>query len=411
MSDIADAANARVMVTLASLCYEHSSDIARNLARTDLDPKGAWELVWGPGLKGSNLAYIVENKVTGEYAIAIRGTIVSLDSILEDVESFLQEPLPWKPASKSRIARGMAHCWQHLTTARSPEAAPAAGQTIGEYLASIPSDATVYVTGHSQGGALSTVVACWIHDTHPGFQVIPMTFAGETAGNPAFADDFDARFLGKPGGRYYHDLDIVPKGYVFAELETIPTLYAPEPPGIKGSFVLEGMVESIIAALEGMDAVYEHCGNPVRLPDTLVPAKDVHFGNRQLRFAEQVAVQHSSFTYQALLGAPLTPDPPAQPWPPNSIPYAVADAGQDSDERRPRLVPEGWGSGVEAAAEGMSNLVRLGMKAAALPAMFMPQSLRQGFSRALKGGVEASGILPHAVVRGLEHFADEIAND
>ncbi len=407
MSDIADAPIARVMITLASLCYEHSPDIARNLARTDLAPKGEWELAWGPGLKGSNLAYIVKKKGTGDYAIAVRGTIVSLDSILEDAESFLQEPLPWKPDGEARIARGMVHCWQHLTTATSPAAAPGAGQTIDEYLASIPSGATVYVTGHSQGGTVSTVVACWIKDTHPGFQVIPMTFAGETAGDPAFAAYFNDRFLGRPGGRYYHHLDIVPKGFVVAELETIPTLYAPEPPGIKGTFVLEDLVEGIIDALKGMGAVYEQCGNPVQLSDTLVPTKGVHFGNRQLRFAEQVAVQHSSFTYQALLGAALTPDSPAHPWPPKSIPYA--DAKQDDDERRPRLAPEGWGSGVEAAAEGMSNLVHLGMKTAALPAMFMPRFLRHGFSRALKGAVETSGILPHAVVRGLGDFADEIA--
>ncbi len=318
---MSDDPTAQVMITLASLCYEHSSDIAKNLARTDLAPGGEWELVWGPAVKGSNLAYVVQKKGVLEYAVAIRGTIGSLESILEDAESFHQEPLPWLPASEARIAKGMVHGWQRLTTATSPAAAPAEGQTIGEYLSSISSSATVYVTGHSQGGALTTVLASWLADTYPGFQIIPYTFAGETAGDPAFAAHFNDRFLGRPGGRYFHHLDVVPKGFVIAELETISTLYGPEPPGVQGPYLIEGAVDAVIVALQDLGVVYEQCGNPVRLPDTLVPVNDVHFYNRPARFAEEVSVQHSSFTYQALLGAPLTPGQPADPWPPESIPY------------------------------------------------------------------------------------------
>lgn len=81
----------------------------------------------------------------------------------------------------------------------------------------------------------------------------------------------------------------------------------------------------------------------------------------------------------------------------------------ERDECRPKLAPEGWGTGVENAAAAVSDLVRLGLRAAALPAMVMPQSLRAGFSRTVKIAVHASGILPHAVARGVDGFADDFA--
>ena len=53
-----------------------------------------------------------------------------------------------------------------------------------------------------------------------------------------------------------------------------------------------------------------------------MPCKHVHFWNRQSRFDQEVGVQHSHFTYQSLLGAPLTPGVPCEPWPPKSIPFS-----------------------------------------------------------------------------------------
>ncbi len=81
----------------------------------------------------------------------------------------------------------------------------------------------------------------------------------------------------------------------------------------------------------------------------------------------------------------------------------------ESDDCRPKPAPEGWGSGVEAAAGAVSGFVRLGLKAATLPAMIMPRSLRDGLSRAVKIAVQASGIVPHAVARGVDDFADDFA--
>lgn len=80
----------------------------------------------------------------------------------------------------------------------------------------------------------------------------------------------------------------------------------------------------------------------------------------------------------------------------------------DRDECQPRAVPEGWGGGgLEAAADLISDGARFSLSAVTWPAMILPRSLRRGFARGIRSVVQAAGILPHAVARGVNSFADD----
>jgi hypothetical protein len=79
----------------------------------------------------------------------------------------------------------------------------------------------------------------------------------------------------------------------------------------------------------------------------------------------------------------------------------------DRDECKPRAVPEGWGGGLEAAADLVSGAARFSLSAATWPAMVLPRFLRRGFARGIRLAVQAAGILPHAVARGANSFADD----
>src|SRR5262249_22639173 len=77
--------------------------------------------------------------------------------------------------------------------------------------------ANVMVSGHSLGGALTTVVAPWLYDQLPrtrqvaNVTITPYTFAAPTAGGPAFAAYYDSIF--PTSYRCVNTLDIVPMGY------------------------------------------------------------------------------------------------------------------------------------------------------------------------------------------------------
>ena len=79
------------------------------------------------------------------------------------------------------------------------------------------------------------------------------------------------------------------------------------------------------------------------------------------------------------------------------------------DSCQPKLAPEGWPEVVKTAASVVSDVVRFSLIVGALPAMALPQVLRSAASRGIRTAVEASGIVPHAIARGLDVFADDLA--
>jgi len=306
--------NGQIAMTLSSLAYDTPSNIQNLLQNKSLATKGEWDVVWGPCVKESNLMFVAKKKDSNEYMVTIRGTIASAWSIFEDADSFSIVKFPWPYNHDDKyISSGMSDGWDHLNAMKDSNTS----KHLYEFVSAIPDHSYVYVTGHSQGGGLATVMAFFLHDNFNAKKhIIPYTMAGETAGNPAFAHAYNIRFDKQDdtaGLRFFNNIDIVPKG--FSDMASIKSLYGTEPPfvGCPGSF--DVLIDSLIKILP----TYEQPKTGVSLPGPHVPIDGtVHWYNRRSLFISELEIQHNHLTYLTLLGAPLTAGAPAV-WPPTSI--------------------------------------------------------------------------------------------
>jgi Lipase (class 3) len=223
------------------------------------DTSADWQVVWGPAVftfappsplhkrLAGNAIYVARNGTSGEYAVAIAGTVPnSLDDwLIEDYAVNVLVPwlFAWGVHPKPLIAVGTyAGLWSLLSVSPPPAPAggtpiPGAGQTLLTFLKTIPKNGTtVYTTGHSLGGALSPTLALALVDManvwNPGrvAEVYPFAFAGATPGDGRFSAYFRQRF---PKGmqRIWNGADIVPHFWDLPHLEEVPMLYADHVPG------------------------------------------------------------------------------------------------------------------------------------------------------------------------------------
>ncbi len=214
------------------------SDIAPAICKTPpLDPNGHWKCLWGPEQDDdeANLAFVAgyfataTGTVPQSICVTIRGTDVDVDDIWgilwqvwEDIDGAWQQPMPWAPDDPSRVADGTL---DGLATLR---ALSEAGLTLERYLTTFYADpahagVTTYVTGHSLGGCLATIVAAWIHGTFSNARtIVPVVFAGPTAGDANFAMYYDCKF--GQARRYQNSLDIVP--LALENLSGIDSIYS-----------------------------------------------------------------------------------------------------------------------------------------------------------------------------------------
>ena len=213
-----------------------------------------WKLCWGPviysfsppsvpsGREIDNLMFVAQDGTNPHYAVAIAGTdYKSLwDWILEDL--LVKETKAWPcrnpPSPAPRVSLStfigldiLRHASPKGTTPLG-QPFPGTGQTLLQFLASVPQDEpiTVSTTGHSLGGALAPTLALYLKDELAQWNrsgnatVSPYAFAGPTPGDGAFAAYFQTQF---PNGmsRIWNGLDIVPHAWDVPQLQEIPTLY------------------------------------------------------------------------------------------------------------------------------------------------------------------------------------------
>ncbi|WP_299116380.1 lipase family protein [uncultured Winogradskyella sp.] len=295
----------QICITLAALAYDSNTELISELANKSLATQANWSLAWGPVDNGSNRVYVVKNGLTNEYVVAIRGTVKSVESMFIDADSFYLAPLPWN-MGENMISDGMSDAWTHINNMVDSKT----GQNLYQFISHFASNTTVYVTGHSQGGCLASVVALWLAQTFNHIKVYPITFAAETAGNKAFATVYQTAFL-FGGLRVFNPNDIVPMG--FADIDKIKHLYGSEPPYV----ACPDEFKAIINGLESTLPEYVQVIRAYPLPNAFIVKVrgEVHFFNRTQVFFKQVEIQHSCFSYLHLLNAPMTNGAP-KVWPP-----------------------------------------------------------------------------------------------
>ena len=299
--------DSQIMMTLAAITYAPAKDIGSYLLPTTNPSNatnGEWALVWGPAvtaIDAGNLMFITYNKPTNQYAIAVRGTypyfgLALFVDLYEDLD--VNHPRPWQypTVPGALVAGGTIDGLDDLI--RFTSNGVAFHTFVDSQIA--PSGADVFVTGHSLGGGLTTVLAPWLvlrlSQCNAKNTVIPYTYAAPTAGNAVFASFYTGLF--KNSYRYYNAIDIVPKAW--ADLLSIKSLHSSPGPACPWEF--KGGIDLVLDWLKIIKVTYTQPNGPGEsLPG--VPSSTSDF------FAEAID-QHDHNYYLKLLGAPTVPIAP-----------------------------------------------------------------------------------------------------
>lgn len=293
-----------IMMTLSAIAYQ--SDIAGQLRNTNYATAGDWSLAWGPVQDDyGNLAYVAVSASTGNYALVIRGSLITftwaaLENWFYDLDVLIQSAWPYFPNARGSMVSNGTY-WQAYGLTRSTYR----GQTLARFLMnSVPSSATLYVTGHSLGGNLATALGSWISALRgpaagqPDPNTRPYTFAAPSPGNTVFASAYNARFPNS--WRYQNVLDVVPNAW-----DNLPNIYSIyDNYGLWTPIAVQAAVDSMYWALlasgEGYNSFYQQTngsGTPLGT-DWLL----------NVDWYTEVGYQHGHNTYLGLLGAPPVND-------------------------------------------------------------------------------------------------------
>jgi hypothetical protein len=333
---------AQEAITLSAIAYQGESGdydaiqaaITSALAlSTVLD--GHFTLVWlgiGPDL--ANLLYVAQDdREASRYVLVSRGT--DWNFLLDWVDDFdVLHTHDWPTASPPDpsilVAQGSWDGLQALLTATSQFfSAPSQtnGITLAGLLGQISSGATagldILITGHSLGGALSTVLGLYLADTvgdwggaAASVSMKSYTFASPTTGNQAYADYYDGQSglsnVSWQAFRVLNEQDMVP--FAYADIQGIVNS------GVPISLVLSLEVDVLTAIIQTTLSVwgvsYTQVGNAEPLsnspPGAGWPPQCTALGEATCAdpattiddYACWVCYEHSSLTYLSLLGAP-----------------------------------------------------------------------------------------------------------
>lgn len=146
------------------------------------------------------IGFVAENKK--QIVVAWRGT-ATLEEWIEDVK-FDQVPCTFV-SEKAKASLGDMELY---TTGRSDNH-PSPQSVVMDYLKTADTRKTLYVTGHSLGGALAVLNTADIATNSPFKNPVMYTFAGPRVGDPVFASAFNQRV--KDSWRVVNTHDEVPK--------------------------------------------------------------------------------------------------------------------------------------------------------------------------------------------------------
>ncbi len=300
-SAIYDATTANIMMTLSGIAYvaedsgsqsQIKTQIVAELAKTGYATKGQWVLVWGPVIfQGTdNLIYVVR-RGPSSYAIIMRGTVPDFASVWEDIPTS-QADFSLHSGPGALVSASFMNALIGMMLKRDPISKLTLSQFLQNSIGKTPG-ATIYVTGHSQGGGLVPMMLAWLSKAAKTWKatLIGYSFAGPTSGNPAFAQwvNGNAALF-----RVVNPLDVVPYGYAAINnivRDNVPT-------NVTDPLEKACLSDALWMASEMLKWVgpWAQPLNRQALPAKHAPT--------QLGLLDQVGQQHHINSYLYLLGAP-----------------------------------------------------------------------------------------------------------
>lgn len=302
-------AMAQVLMTLSALAYTEDTasnkcdpppalsivkeSLQHELAKKHYATRNQWTLAWGPIQYNPtrNLVYVAQKKGTDKYAVVLRGTVGSFSSFSEDVPTG-QVSFGYGLPKEAKVSKEFDKAFKGILGTPDPKT----NTLLGDYLRSTaitsgPLD--LYVTGHSQGAGLASMMTAWAHMDLENWgnkphKITNYTFAAPSAGNPAFAkwiDDNTTSLMVR------NPLDIVPHGYASVNKVIKDALPTRVPFGW-----------SIVVDLaNGLTQITGPWAQP-KYHWTL----DREYLDQRYSYFEQVGGQHNHNSYLYLLGATQT---------------------------------------------------------------------------------------------------------
>ncbi|QTZ92029.1 IPT/TIG domain-containing protein [Streptomyces auratus AGR0001] len=287
--------------------------IDAQLSDPSLATQDAWELVWlALSEANANMAYLARStNGSNEFAVVARGTDADLTDILEDLDVGTVVPFPESGSPKPvAVSKGAMDAFKRVVNARSiasPSPNVTLAQALSRALDSAPSSPqpTVYLTGHSLGGCIATMLAPYLQaqtwPKQPKFAV--MTYAAPTAGVQSFVDYFNS-LPWVIDERQNNAYDLVP--HAWADLDTTAGWYPS--PGPQATEEVKLLIAAISQRTKGN--VYVQPGT-LCLMNTGYTSLAKNLVNKTTQdFLGQIAYQHANSTYLDLVGAPDVPSPP-----------------------------------------------------------------------------------------------------
>ncbi|MFD0407905.1 IPT/TIG domain-containing protein [Kitasatospora sp. NPDC127116] len=315
--------------------WRAAAGISQQLAAIWLATRASWQLAWiALSPDDANMAYIARS-IDGSnlFAVVARGTIGNITDILEDLDVGTVVPFTASGSpTPVAVSKGAMTAFTQVATMVSippppgdvlgvpvPEDAFAQqGTTLAKALAGLVQAApttprpTVYVTGHSLGGCVATMLAPYLYTQARSWTNVPQfaleTFAAPTAGLQSFATYLN----GLPwlsNNHHVNAWDAVPLAWSsLKEVKQDKWYTAPGPAG-------NSTVHHLFDVLNGLRKgnVYVQPGVRQQLPtDGDYSTHDPALINSTLAdFMGQVAFQHANNTYLGLLGtSKLSPSGP-----------------------------------------------------------------------------------------------------
>ncbi len=314
-------------------------------------PNATWQVVWGPAayttpgaLYQDNLMFVAQNQSDKtQFVVAVRGTnfVADLDWLMEDFD--VRQTMPWPPPGSGGSAP--AGCTMSESTSIDLQVlfamngAPSSARSLMSFLLSQTTSAiNLCVTGHSLGACLAGTLALYLKDNLPMWDasgksnVSCITFAGPTAGNVAFANYSDLKFVGAPNPPNWDpslgttcdavrcSLDVAPMAWISSNLSAssssspLFSIYVPNldfsnmdfTSGLAWTMVLQDVLPDMAKMLSTQDyaqivtgaASVQGTFNTAYTPTsaTLIPYLQA--------FIAQAAYQHS-FSYPIILQVPV----------------------------------------------------------------------------------------------------------